>query len=149
MSGKPVEFSANAEPPGRKTNLCVNPAYRGRGRLGIYIPGVCLRNPIRSEVVRIDIPVQGVRGYGLVIWGTAQASTEDVVFDHEGGESEAAVFAMSGRLAHAVGAPRPLSVFVVELAPEAACQPILVRAEGRSDPTTERIMARPKLCNSG
>jgi hypothetical protein len=71
VSDKRVEFSANAEPIGRKNYLCLNPAYRGRGQLGIYIPASCTPNPVsrRLAVVSVEIPRQAVRGYGLVVWG--------------------------------------------------------------------------------
>jgi hypothetical protein len=42
-SGRRVEFSASAETIGRASHVCINPAYRRRGQMGIYIPAVCLR----------------------------------------------------------------------------------------------------------
>jgi len=149
-SGRPVEFSVNSERIARWAHVCVNPAYRGRGQLGIYIPARCTTNPVPAslDVGSADVPDQAVRGYQLVLWGTADASIRTVVARHGLGETAAAVFAVGPRLARTVGAKRPFSVFVVELSPEAACERILVRANGPSGPATDRTRARPKHCNA-
>jgi hypothetical protein len=150
VSGKPVEFSAHSEPIGHKDYACLNPAYRGSGRLGIYIPAACVPDPIsrRLAVIGVEIPRQAVRGYRLVIWGTAAAPTRRVVAHHEGGRTRAAVFTVGRPLARAVGVTRPFSVFVVELHPEAACRRVLVRATGMAPPGTTWIRPRPRLCPS-
>jgi hypothetical protein len=147
-SGRPVEFSAAAERIGRQPALCLNPAYRGRGQLGVYIPAHCPGNPVRRRlwVLEMGIPSQAVSGYRLVIWGTAGAGTRHVVARHRSGETAAAVFAVGPGLARAVGAVRPFSVFVVELDVEAACEAILVRGESRVGAETEQVAPRPKLC---
>ena len=147
VSGRPVEFSAAAERIGRRPALCVNPAYRGRGQLGVYIPAHCPGNPVgrRLWVLDMGIPSQAVSGYRLVIWGKAPLTTRHVVARHRSGETAAAVFTVGPELARAVGAARPFSVFVVELDPEAACETILVRGDGPGA-ETDRIPPRPKLC---
>jgi hypothetical protein len=149
-SGKPVEFSADYERIGRNDHVCISPAYRGRGQLGIYIPTACVRDPVsrRLNVVGIEIPDQGVRDYGLVIWGTAGPSVRIVHagYDATGGETRAAVFSVRRPLAQAVGATRPFRVFVVELHPEATCARI-----GARTPTgwiTKVAEYRPRLCPS-
>jgi hypothetical protein len=148
VSEKPVEFSAHAERIAGRAHVCVNPAYRGRGQLGVYIPSTCPPNPVprRLDVLRVDVPDQGVRGYTLVVLGTANASTPEVVALHDGDEIRAAVFTVGHGLTEAVGAKRPFSVFVVELPLEAACQPIHVRGHGPSGTTRDRSRARPKHC---
>src|SRR5215207_8435765 len=72
VSGKAVEFSADDERIGRKDHVCLDPAYRGRGELGNYIPAVCVRDPVsrKPEVISVEIPRQAVRGYQLVMWGS-------------------------------------------------------------------------------
>jgi hypothetical protein len=147
-SGKPVEFSARVEPIGRHAYLCVNPAYHGRGQLGVYIPTACSRTPVPEgvDVVGVGIPSQAVRRYQLVIWGTVEPSTRQVVARHRTGETAAAVFTARRQLAQSVGAVRPFGVFVVELARAAACRSILVGARSRSGWSTERIRSQPKLC---
>ena len=119
VSGKPVELSANTERIGRTDQVCVNPAYRGRGQMGIYIPARCVSPAALGElrIVAAEVPRQAVRGYELVVWGTAPASTRRVVAYHPGGRATAAVFRV-----------RRGSVFVVELPVGAAGQPIDVRA---------------------
>jgi hypothetical protein len=147
-SGKPVEFSANYERIGRKDHVCINPAYRGRGQLGIYIPTACLRDPVsrRLDVVSIEIPSQGVRDYGLVIWGTVDPSVRIVHAGYDGGETRAAVFSVRRALARAVGARRPFSIFVVELYPEATCA--RVQARSPMGQITKVAEYRPRLCAS-
>ena len=149
LSMKPVEFSANSARIGRKEHVCLNPAYRrGRNR-GSYIPAACVPDPVprRIRVVGDEVPSQGVRGYRLVIWGTAAPSTRRVVAHHEGERSEAAVFPVRRPLARATGAARPFSVFVVELDPQAACS-VRLRAAGTSASSTTQIGLRPRLCPS-
>src|SRR5918992_2184397 len=150
VSGKPVEFSANSRPIGRRDHVCLNPAYPGRGRLGIYIPAACVPDPVsrRLAVIGVEVPRQAVRGYQLVIWGTSAASTRRVVAHHEGGRTRAAVFTVGRPLARAAGVTRPFSVFVVELHPEAACRRMLVRATGTAAPSTTWIRPQPRLCHS-
>jgi hypothetical protein len=147
-SGKPIEFSANHERIGRKDHVCINPAYGGRSQLGIYIPSACLRDPVsrRLDVVSIEIPSQGVRDYGLVIWGTVDPSVRIVHAGYDGGETRAAVFLVRRALAQAVGATRPFSIFVVELYPEAACARI--RARTPMGQITKVAEYQPKLCPS-
>jgi hypothetical protein len=147
-SGKPVEFSAEYERIGRKDYVCINPAYSGRGQLGSYIPAACVRDPVsrRLDVVSIEIPGQGVRDYGLVIWGTVGPSIRTVHAGYHGGETRAAVFSVRRPLAHAVGATRPFGVFVVELSPEASCA--RVRARTPTAQITKVAEYRPRLCPS-
>jgi hypothetical protein len=147
-SGKPVEFSADHELIGREDHVCISPAYRGRGQLGIYIPTACVPDPVsrRLDVVSIEIPGQGVRDYGLVIWGTVGPSIQIVHAGYDGGETSAAVFPVRRPLMQAVGATRPFSVFVVELSPEAACA--RVRARTPKGQVIEVAEYRPRLCPS-
>ncbi len=134
LSMKPVEFSANGERIDGKAYVCLNPAYRDTRRLGAFIPAACEPEPIsrRLVVVAAAVPRQGVRGYRLVIWGTAAPSTRRVVAHYEGERTETAVFTVRGPLGPAAGAARPFSVFVVELDPRVAPCSVLLRAAGAS-----------------
>ena len=145
VSGKPVELSANSERIGGKHHLCLNPAYRGRGKLGIYIPARCAEDSKLRElaVLDVDVPRQAVRGYELVIWGTVPPSTRELVARHRGGRTRGAVLPVSRGLARKIGAPVAFSAFVVELPIAAACHAIRLRAVGSS--VRERIRARPRL----
>jgi hypothetical protein len=147
-SGRPVEFSADAERISREPYVCINPAYRGRGELGIYIPSICPPDPVprRLDVIHVQIPEQAVRRYRLVIWGTVPPSTRRVVVRHHLGRSAAAVFQVNPRLAQMAGTRKPFSLFVVELFPNAACKPILVRARTSAGPATDATRSRPKVC---
>jgi len=144
-SGKLVEFTADSERIDGD-HVCISPAYGGRGRLGTYIPGACVPDPVpgRLDVVSIEIPSQGVRGYGLAIWGTAGPSIRKVHAGYGGAETRAAVFPVRRALAHAVGASRPFNVFVVELYPEATCARI--RARTPAGQVTKVAEYRPRLC---
>ena len=139
MSGKPVEFSAGRERIAGEAQVCVNAAYRGRGRLGSYIPSAC-RSPSASReptVFRVEVPRQAVRGYRLVIWGTVPPSSRGVVARYRGGRTTGAVLRANRG---------SFSAFVVELPLSAACHPIELRITGSSAPARERLRARPKLC---
>jgi hypothetical protein len=142
LSMKPVEFSANDERFDGKDYVCLNPAYRDTSGLGAYIPDACEPEPIsrRLVVVAAEVPSQGVRGYQLVIWGTAAPSTR-VVAHYEGERTGAAVFTVRGRLARAAGAARPFSVFVVELDPRVAPCSVLLRATGASGASTADLQS--------
>jgi hypothetical protein len=150
VSEKPTEFSVDPERLEGDDYLCVNPAYRGRGELGIYIPATCVSDPVprRLDVTRIQIPRQAVRGYQLVIWGFADPSTRQIFARHRGTETTAALFHVGRPLARTVDAARPFSAFIVELPLEAACEPILLRAGGAAADNKTRIAARPNLCPS-
>jgi hypothetical protein len=145
-SGKPVEFSADYERIGGEDHVCLSPAYGGRGQLGTYIPTACVRDPGSSGlgVVSTEIPSQGVRGYGLVIWGTAGPSTWIVHAGYGRRETRAAVFPVRRPLADAVGAKRPFNVFVVELHPEATCARIQARTP--TGQITKVAEYQPRLC---
>ena len=97
----------------------MHPAYRGRGQMGIYIPAHCFSPAAVADLRIVDaqVPRQAVRGYELVLWGTAPASTRRLVAYHSGGRATAAVF--RGRRG---------SVFIAELPVAAAGEPIEVRA---------------------
>jgi hypothetical protein len=122
VSGKPVEFSKQRERIGGNRYLCLNPAYRGRGQLGIYIPTVCVRRYLLDRLRILDgrVPRQAVRGYGRVSWGTAPHSVRRVVVRHRGGRERAAVFR--------VVAPRRFAVFVAGLPARSRCRSVSVRA---------------------
>ena len=146
MSGKPVEISATSERIGVKDHVCLHPAYRGRGRPGIYIPARCGLESQLTElrIFDVDVPRQAVRGYALVIWGTVPLSTRELVADFQGGRARGAVLRVPRGLAWKTGAPAPFSAFIIELPIGAACHPIRLRAVGSS--ARERLGARPKLC---
>ena len=150
VSGKPVEFSADFERIGGEDHVCIDPAYRGRGQMGIYIPAICLRDPISRALAVVDVavPRQGVRGYQLVIWGTADPATRRVVARYAGEETQAAVFTLDRALARSVGATKAFTVFVVELHREAACQRVRIQGDGGASPSTSRTERRPKICHS-
>jgi hypothetical protein len=136
----------DSERIGRNDHVCFNPAYRGRGRLGMYIPTACVLDPgsRRLDVVSIEVPSQGVRDYGLVIWGIVSPSIRTVQAGYRGGETKAAVFAVRRPIARAVGTTTPFSVFVVELYPKPTCA--RVRARTRTGQITKVAEYRPRLC---
>ena len=144
VSGKRVEFSGNLDDIGGARRACINPAYSGRGRRGLYIPAICALEPPLSRFAVRDAaqPRQGVRGYQLVIWGTAGAATE-VVAGFAGGRARATIIEVGPPLARELGEP-PFRLFVMELPRSAACAAVTVAANP-SD-ATERIPARPRLC---
>jgi hypothetical protein len=145
VSQKGAEFSLNLGRLEGKAHLCVNLAYTGRGRPGFYIPAICKLNPPPARFAVRDVaqPRQGVRGYALVIWGTAPPGTPavDARFSHTTGA--AGVFTVAAKWARQFGEP-PFTLFIVELPLRAACGPITVR-DVRSG-ATARIGRRPKLC---
>ncbi len=146
VSGKRAEFSVDFARIDRESHLCVNPAYTGRGRRGFYIPALCTLDPppARFAVRNVGQPRQGVRGYALVIWGTAPPATSAVSARFGEGAGAAAVFGVPAKLSRRFGEP-PFSLFVVELPLRAACAAITVR-NARSE-GTERIGRRAKLCH--
>jgi hypothetical protein len=142
VSDKPIEFSANLDRFQRRSTFCLNPAYRGRGNPGMYIPAICtLEPPTRFRVIEAGQPEQSVRGYELVIWGTAPASTKQVEARFRDGVGGAAVLRVEKGLARDFGEP-PFSLFVVELPLSAACAPISVARSGPG--TDQRIRARAR-----
>jgi len=142
VSHKPVEFSANLERLEHQSTLCFNPAYSGRGNPGMYIPARCtLDPPTTFRVIEAGHPEQGVRGYELVIWGTAPASTKDVEARFRDGVGRAALFKVGEPLARDFG-ERSFSLFVVELPLGAACAPITVKRRGPG--TDQRIRPRAR-----
>jgi hypothetical protein len=146
LSMKPVEFSANDERFDGKDYVCLNPAFRDTSGLGAYIPNACEPEPISRRLVVVAAEVltprnAGVRGYQLVIWGTAAPSTRRVVAHYEGERTETAVFTVRGPLARAAGAARPFSVFVVELDPRVAPCSVLLRTTGASGASTAHLQS--------
>jgi hypothetical protein len=123
----------------------VNLAYTGRGRPGFYIPAICKLNPPPARFAVRDVaqPRQGVRGYAVVIWGTAPPGTTAVDGRFRRTTVASAVFTVRAKWARQFGEP-PFSLFIVEMPLRAACGPIIVR-DVRSE-ATERIRRRPKLC---
>jgi hypothetical protein len=133
VSGKPVEFSANAQlfvpaPADRREGerperiLCINPAYRGRGGLGAFIPAVCPEEPLSRQlnVLTHGVPRQAVRGYERVILGTGRPSLDEVVVIVQGKPEQVEVFNVNKTLARELGAEQPFSVFVTEVPVESA-----------------------------
>jgi len=146
VSGKPVELSADSERIGGKDHLCLNPAYRGRGQLGIYIPARCtLPSRLRElRVLDVDVPRQAVRGYEVVIWGTVPPSTSELVAHHQGGRARGAVLRVPRALASKTGASAAFSAFVVQLPIAAACHPIRLRAVTAPRRSGGRSRHRPR-----
>lgn len=144
VSGKQVEISGNMDRIDGMLHMCFNPAYSGHDR---YIPAICMLDPPPSRFAIRDAgqPRQGVRGYEFVIWGTAAASTSDVVASFNAGRARAAVFKVRSKLARSFGEP-PFGLFVFELPLAAACGSVTVRTEGPD--ATKRIPPRRKLCAS-
>ena len=140
VSGKRVEFIGNQGVIDGVRHACINPAYSGRGRRGLFIPAICPVQLSRFAVHDAAQPRQGVRDYALVIWGTAGASTE-VTARFTGGTARAMVIKMGPQLARTLG-ESPFSLFVVELPLSAACDAVTVAANG----VAERIPARPRVC---
>ena len=127
VSGKWVEFSGSLSRIDGERELCINPAYSGRGQRGFFIPSLCKLEPPppRFAIRGASQPRQGVRGYGHVVWGTAPPGTSHVVARFNSGRARAAVFHVPSRRAFG---ERPFDLFVVELPRAAACRPISVRA---------------------
>ena len=144
VSGKRVEFSGDLGDIDGERSACINPAYSGRGQRGLYIPAICALEPPLSRFAVRDAaqPRQGVRGYGLVIWGTAGVSTE-VVARFTGGTARALIITVTPELARNLG-EQPFSLFVLELPLSAACAAVTVAGNGSG--TTERIPTRARLC---
>jgi hypothetical protein len=145
VSHKRAEFSLNLGRIDGKTHLCVNPAYTGRGRRGFYIPALCKLDPPPARFAVRDVaqPRQGVRGYALVVWGTAPPATAAVSARLGHATAAAAVFTVPAKLSRRFGEP-PFSIFVVELPLRAACAPITLR--NAHSEATKRIARRPRLC---
>jgi hypothetical protein len=148
VSGKPVEFSGNLERIDGKSEICINPAYTGRGQRGFFIPAICKPDPPLSRLAVLDAeqPRQGVRGYAFVVWGTAEASTTDVVARFRQGRARAVVLNVRSKLARRFGEP-PFSLFVVELPLEAACATVTVGSSATG--ATEQIRPRRRVCERG
>jgi hypothetical protein len=85
-----------------------------------------------------------VRGYALVIWGTAGDSTE-VVARFTGGAARATIIAVGPVQARSLG-ESPFRLFVMELPLSAACAAVTVAAN-RAD-AIERIPAKTR-CGTG
>jgi hypothetical protein len=135
LSGRPIEFSVNAERFMGRTGFCINPAFRGRGSPGMYIPASCSDDlpPDEFEVWYSGIPRQGVRGYRRVVWGTAAPGTERVVAGYDRGVTRAAVF----------DTRRGFSLFVLELPVETGCLTVTLRGSGGQ---RGRVGARRNVC---
>ena len=144
VSGKRVEFSGNLGDIDGRRHACINPGYSGRGRRGFCIPARCGFEPPLSRFAVRDAaqPRQGVRGYALVIWGTAGESTE-VVARFTGGTVRATIIEVGPEHARNLG-ESPFRLFVMELPLSAACAAVTVAGNG-SD-ATERIPVRRRLC---
>ena len=140
VSGRRVEFSGDQAVIDGVRHACINPAYGGRRRRGMFIPALCPAQLSRFAVHSAAQPRQGVRGYALVIWGTAGPSTA-VTARFNGGTARALVIKVGPKLARRLG-ESPFSLFVVELPLSAACATVMVAANG----ATERIPARPREC---
>ena len=140
VSGKRVEFSGNLGDIDGRRHACINPAYSGRGRRGFFIPARCGFEPPLSRFAVRDAaqPRQGVRGYALVVWGTAGESTE-VVARFSAGTARAAIIEVGPERARNLGVS-PFRLFVMELPLSAACGAVTVAANGAD--ATERIPAK-------
>jgi hypothetical protein len=132
LSGKRVEFSGSLSRVDGAFELCINPAYSGRGRRGFFIPSLCKLSPPPSRFAVRDArqPRQGVRGYRYVIWGTAPRATREVVARFASGSARAAVFRVPSRRAPWSFGERPFGLFVLELPTAAACGTVTVTGDG-------------------
>jgi len=141
VSAKPVEFSANSELTFRRDHVCMNPAYRGRGMLGIYIPTACTRDPVgpRLDVLAARVPRQGTPRYQLVIWGTTNPGTARVTATFADGKSASAILDIDSDLAEALHVRRRFSLFVTELPRRAGCSEVVLDAQGRHGHDMERL----------
>ena len=149
VSGKPVEFSADYERIAQQDVVCLDPAFRGRGQMGVYIPATCPADSTlrRFRILDAEVPRQAVRDYEFVIWRTAKPATRGVVATFEGGRASGAVFNVDQALASRVGASRPFSVFVVELPIAAKCASTELRARSSSGTASDRLApARGPAC---
>jgi len=139
VSGKHVEFSANLAALEGELETCINPAYSGRRRRGLYIPAICKLDPPLSRFAVRDAaqPRQGVRGYAYVVWGTAGASTE-VVARFADGTAQAAVMRVGRALARKFG-ESPFRLFVVELPVSGVCAAVTVAGTDRTPRNGSRL----------
>jgi hypothetical protein len=139
VHGKRVEFSGTLARIDGELHSCVDPAYNGRGRRGVFIPSICKFQPPLSRFAVRDVahPRQGVRGYAFVIWGTAAASTSEVVAHFNEGSVRAAVLPVRAPLARRFG-EAPFNLFVVEIPLAAASARVVLRADGPRG--TERLV---------
>lgn len=100
-SDETVELSANAESFGGRLDVCINPAYPGRGSDGSYIPASCVSQPVptRLRVVDASEPGSGRSAYDFVIWGTAGVASRTVMATSGDQAARAAVFPIEPPLA--------------------------------------------------
>ena len=142
-SGKRVEFSVDRESIGGERLACINPAFNGRGRPGIFIPAICSSTRRLSGFAVHDAsqPRQAVREYAYVIWGTA-GDADEVVARYDGGTAKAVVMKVGRDLAAKLGED-PFRLFVVELPLAAGCERVTITA----GVDTARVAARPKVCD--
>ena len=139
----PIEFSLDRARIRGESHLCVNPAFRGRGRRGFWIPAACIGRPrARLEVIGVERPRPGVRRYRLVIWGFASSGAAAVEARSKDDVGRAAVLGLPNSIPAQLRA-RPLTLFVVELPLTAACSTITVR---ELESGARELPARPKLC---
>ncbi len=80
-----------------------------------------------------------MRGYELVIWGTAEAATSGVTARYNAGTARAAVFDVPSSRGE-----RAFSLFVVELPLAAASAPVTVVGEGPG--AEEQVPPQARLC---
>ncbi len=146
VSGKRVDFSGSLSPIDGDFHFCVIPAYSGRGQRGFFIPTVCMLPPplARFAIRDASQPRQGVRGYQLVIWGTAPAATSEVLARFDSGRARAVVIKVPSNRAPWTFGESPFSLFVVELPLAAACGSVTVTGDGPG--AIDRIPPRTGLC---
>lgn len=128
VSGRTVRFSADPEGIGRDAYVCLNPAYRGRGNPGFYIPAICARNPVPRgfQILAARVPRQGIRGYERVLWGFAPRDARQVVVRTGEVRDSAALLRVPGALGRRVGAPGAFTVFVAEVPRSFDCEDVII-----------------------
>jgi len=146
---KTVELSANAESVGSRLNVCINPAYPGRGSDGSYIPASCLSQPVPKQLRVVDAsePGSGRSAYEFVIWGTAGVASRTVMATSGDQAARAAVFPIEPPLAKEIGAEKPFSVFIVELPLEASCEEVTIESSQDGQTASALVEPRSNLCD--
>jgi hypothetical protein len=142
ISGRTVPISAHPSriDGGRRDSYtCLNPAYRGRGNPGMFIPAVCAEAHSVEELRVLDlrVPRQGVRRFERVVWGIAPTGLARAVVSSEDAGYSAAIFEVDADLVSRAGLGSPgFAVFMAELPANSTCRDVaLVFADGRQSQT--------------
>ena len=140
ISGRTVPISAHAsriDGESQDAYTCLNPAYRGRGNPGMYIPAVCADSVDEARVLGLRVPRQGVRRFERVVWGIAPSGLERAVVSSDDAGHSAAIFEVDRDLIARAGLGSPaFAIFMAELPANSACRGVAFTfADGRESRT--------------